>query len=185
MRTKIYYVNSLINQSISFYFWIASKFSLLLAYVLSLSDLLFELTLHSGLLTIGSAVATGTDDVDRLQVVFLSGSAAQILSCSTDLEASVALYHKPWKSNEDADEIYDRYAMLNGYSSKYEVSRSSPRNYTLGTQDVQGQHAGEYSCYDNDGIGRHLSTADLTVIGEYIFVGFKIHWTIPIFVICK
>ena len=103
------------------------------------------------------------------QQVVVSGSSTPILSCTTDLDASVAFYFKPWTSNEDADEIFDRGDLLNGYKSKFKVIRNGTKHYTLETLNAEEWHAGQYCCYENDGIGGLLSTADVTILGECIY----------------
>ena len=112
------------------------------------------------ILSINTAFETGGN-----HIVALIGERTTVLSCRTFFDFSVAMYLK-YPDNGIEVEICDRHELINGFGSEYTMITRVPRQYTLEINSTQTNHAGSYSCYDNEGIGQLLSSAELTVVGK-------------------
>ena len=145
--------------------WENMQFKLSSYFLLPYSLCLIILTSFT-ILSISTAFETGSN-----HIVALIGERTTVLSCRTFLDFSVAMYLK-YPDNGIEVEICDRHALINGFASEYTMITRLPREYTLEINSTRTNHAGLYSCYDNEGIGQLLSSAELTVVGTKRLIRF-------------
>ena len=113
-------------------------------------------------------VATSCTLVASSHVTVPSNNVASLgqkihLDCSTDLDYPMTWWFTPYGSTRPV-EFYFSKKVLNHYAKRYRVETHKKGHFTLVMDQVDENHAGRYSCHDNDGDDEVGRSAELTVV---------------------